>query len=79
MQAIKAFERALQINPESMEAVITLAGMHQANGEFATAIELLERYSSIQTNDNLHARLGDLYLASRDFAKAMQHFFIAIK
>ena len=61
--ALGAFEKALQFEPDSMEAMFNIAACHDAMGDLARAINIYRRILQINPDDaDCYANLGTSYI-----------------
>ena len=77
-KAKRAFQRALAIDPLTVDAVLALADMHIAEGEYDKCIELLKRALQGSGHDFLHTKLGEVFCLNEDFSEALACFHTAI-
>ena len=72
-------KKALALEPENEEALVTLAELYSDLGDAKGAAELLEKLSGRNNNPRLLARLGESYEKSREHAKAAEAFRKALE
>ncbi len=77
-KAKRAFQRALAIDPLTVDAVLALADMHIAEGELDSCIELLKRFLQGSGHDFLHTKLGEVYCLNENFSEALACYHTAI-
>ncbi|MDR3181293.1 MAG: tetratricopeptide repeat protein [Prevotellaceae bacterium] len=71
--ALTYFEKALQINPNHVQALMGTGAMYANIGKFGKSIELLERVAKIAPNDTLvYRNLYQMYISVGDGAKAQE-------
>lgn len=75
-QAKEFFSKALEINPNFVDALLQQALIHQDLGEFAKAEDLLRRAEAIQPDNPLvNYNLGVLYeLYLQEYSLAIKHY-----
>ena len=80
--AVTAFSRAIDINPESGWAYCNLAFVYQRKGEFGKAVSLYRKciplIEDAHTQTLIWNKLGDTYLALKDSENAMAAYEKAI-
>jgi len=69
-KAEATLKKALALEPENEEVLVTLAELYSDLGDAKGAAELLEKLSTRNNNPRLLARLGESYEKSREHAKA---------
>lgn len=61
-KARKAFENALVLDPECMDAVFAMAELDVEEERYNDAIALLQKYLQFSRPEYMHRRLGNVYM-----------------
>ncbi|EWM22628.1 anaphase-promoting complex subunit [Nannochloropsis gaditana] len=77
-KAKRAFQRALSMNPSTVDALLALADLHLGAQEYDKCIHLLSSSLQNSGHDFLHTKLGEAYAISGDFSKALASFNTAV-
>lgn len=77
-KAKRAFQRALSIDPLTMDAILALADLYIASGEYDRCIDLLRQSLENSSHDFLHTKLGEVYTLNEEYAEALACFHTAI-
>lgn len=77
-KAKRAFQRALSIDPLTVDATLALADLYIQSGEFDRCIELLHQSIEQSSHDFLHTKLGEVYTLTEDYSNALACFHAAI-
>jgi len=78
-RAIEALEKALELNPEIIQAWNNLANAYLQKGDVDKAIEVGEKMVAMAPNFGLgHNNLAVAYLSSQEYEKAVEHLDKAI-
>ena len=74
--AIANYEKALQINPNNVDALIQRAHGHRGNGRFEAAVQDLRLAEAVDSaNPLIHFNLGVIYeLYLQDYGLAIEHY-----
>jgi predicted O-linked N-acetylglucosamine transferase (SPINDLY family) len=78
-EAITAYQRVLQLQPDHAQALHLLGLMAQQEGDPATAIELINRAIAIQPSAEMHYNLAVALQAQEDHKGAAQHYNTAVE
>ncbi|WP_010583267.1 tetratricopeptide repeat protein [Schlesneria paludicola] len=73
-KALTDLDRALELNPQSADALATRAGVHIQRKSTDAAKADAEASLAIAPNEDAYSVLGDVYLAAKDFDRAIEHF-----
>lgn len=77
--AIASYERALEINPKYIEALVNLGSLHSDRGELDEAVEKLEKALALDPEDcKARSNLGNAYYAQERYPDAMFEYQRAI-
>lgn len=77
--AIDSYERALQINPKYIEAMVNLGSLHSDRGELDEAVELFEKALALDPEDcKARSNLGNAYYAQERYPDAMFEYQRAV-
>jgi len=76
-KAKKAFHRALQHDPQHIEAILAMAECFANSGEIDQGLELLKKSLFVHNSDALHAKIADFYTVKEDYTRALQHYHTA--
>ena len=78
-EARLAYERALQLDPDSLLVLSSLADLHLANRDFESAVRLLERARSLDDRDpGIHMNLGIAYRGVGRFEDAREEYEVVL-
>eukprot|EP00462_Mataza_sp_D1_P010085 CAMPEP_0175163916 /NCGR_PEP_ID=MMETSP0087-20121206/26065_1 /TAXON_ID=136419 /ORGANISM="Unknown Unknown, Strain D1" /LENGTH=492 /DNA_ID=CAMNT_0016452773 /DNA_START=39 /DNA_END=1517 /DNA_ORIENTATION=- len=77
-KAIKAFNKALTLDPQCTDAVMALAKIYCAEKQYTTAKELLSNYTLSNASDFMHTKLGQVYALNGETEKALVQFHKAL-
>ncbi|KAI8907991.1 hypothetical protein EDD86DRAFT_247941 [Gorgonomyces haynaldii] len=78
-KAEEYFNQALQMDRNCIEAVYGLSQLWQNQEKLDKAIKLLESYVPYNRSEQIHIRLGNLYLQSQNYERAQRHFTSALR
>ncbi len=78
-KAEAALKEALKLQPESEEALTSLALLYTDTSQLHAAVELLEKVTAKNSNPKLFAALGSAYEQARNHEKAAQAFRKALE
>ncbi len=78
-KAEAALKKALALEPDSEDTLITLADMYRDLGDARGAVDLLERVTKKNAQPRLLALLGQSYEQARDYPKAVEAFRKALE
>jgi tetratricopeptide (TPR) repeat protein len=78
-KAEKEFKTAVQLHPNSEEAVTYLAYLYNDEGDSARALQVLESVPEGQRSGKLYAALGYTYEQKKDYKKAIAAFRKAVE
>ncbi len=78
-KAEATLKEVLAVDPESEDALTSLAFLYTDTGQFRAATELLEKVTARSTNPKLFAALGSAYEQARDYEKAVQAYRRAVE
>ncbi|RPJ04088.1 MAG: tetratricopeptide repeat protein, partial [Deltaproteobacteria bacterium] len=74
-KAEAAYRKAIELDPEFLPARINLAGMQEAAGDLALAIQTCEEISDLVPNNQLvHSKLAYLYTKTGNLDAALSHY-----
>jgi len=77
-KARKALTNALLLDPNSVEAVVTMVTLLMTEGNVPEAVRLLEESVARNNSDYLHVRLADIYTLSSNYGKALEHYGVSL-
>jgi len=78
--AEKAFQKELQINPQSTTAVYGIGEAQRARGQYDLSRESFERFASAEpANAAVHVQLGGLAELNKDWPQAISQYETALK
>lgn len=77
--AIRDLEAAIKIEPKSYSALFTLGNAYARLGHHDKAIKAFQLSSLLADSSELHANMGNSYMALKDYASARVEFEKAIK
>ena len=77
-KAKRAFQRALSIDPLTVDATLALADLYIQSGEFDRCTELLRQSIEQSSHDFLHTKLGEVFTLKEDYSNALACFHTAI-
>ncbi|KAJ3357056.1 Anaphase-promoting complex subunit 7 [Kappamyces sp. JEL0680] len=77
-KAREYLDKALKMDPNSLDTLYALADLLEKQNEHQKAIELLEGHLRMHHVDSIHIRLGNLYLGLGTYDQANQHFNSAL-
>lgn len=78
-RARKLFKDALAIDNQCMDAVFALFDLELEEGNFETAIKLLEPHLVHSRGDFVHRRLADAHLMNSNVESALKHYELALR
>ena len=78
--AEKAFQKELQINPQSTTAIYGMAGVQRDRGQYDASRESFERFASAEPdNAAVYVQLGGLAEIRKDWPRAISQYETALK
>jgi tetratricopeptide (TPR) repeat protein len=77
--AIRDLEAAIEIEPKSYSALFTLGNAYARLGHHDKAIKAFQLSSLLADSSELHANIGNSYMALKDYASAKAEFKKAIE
>lgn len=72
--ALDDLNRAIELNPQSVDALVTRANIHLQQKAMSHAKSDAEAVLQISQNDEAYSVLGDVYLHQGDYDKAIENF-----
>ncbi len=79
-EAVAVYEKALELDPEYVEALVNLGAIKNELGATDEAIELLKRAIEVNPEDaKAYVNLGDAYYSRGNYYEAMQSFREALR
>ena len=73
-KAKENFIRALEVDPQCMDAVYALVDLYSASESYREAITVLERALQQEDSDQLYYRLGDAYYELTETDEAIEQY-----
>ena len=78
LKAVGSFEKAIEIDPHDVEAVLGLANAHVDQNRVTPAIEKLQEFlQDHHESAKVHAILGRLLFARKEYVEATKHLTVA--
>eukprot|EP00053_Salpingoeca_punica_P009787 m.88122 g.88122 ORF g.88122 m.88122 type:complete len:333 (-) comp15166_c0_seq1:22-1020(-) len=78
-KARRAFENALTIDPNCMDAVFALVELDIEEHKYDAAIDLLKKHLHNSRADYMHRRLGEVYYTLQNYEQSLEQHLAALK
>ncbi len=78
LKAEEEFRTAVKLQPDSEEAISTLAYLYNEEGDFSHALDILESVPEARRSSKLWAALGYTYEQKKDYKSAIQAYTKAV-